>query len=166
MRMKTRGPIFDPQYKRNMSIAFGKAMKKTVLITETNIKKGYKKSPAPNVIGGRKTSHLSRGIRGKISSPHKALIAPGRFVFGRDVPYAGIVEYGRDASNQTVKPRRAKALKFKPRGKTRFIYRKSTQPFRRPLRGNPMFKKTANLLRGSRSPLPKIWTTQVAGAIR
>jgi len=166
MRVKTKGPIFDPQLKVNLALSYTKAMKKTVLLAETNIKKGYKPSPAPNVIGGRKTSHLSRGIRGKVFNPFKAIIAPGRFAYGSDVPYAGIVENGRSASAQKIRPRKSKALKFKTRTSTKFLYRKSTQPFKRSLKGNPMFKKTADMLTGSASPLLKVWSNEVMRVLR
>ena len=80
--VKTSGPLFSPQRKVNVMAAMQKAMKGAVLVGEATIKKQYVRSPGANVIGGRKTGHLSRGVRGKVSGPFKAIIAPGRFVYG------------------------------------------------------------------------------------
>ena len=143
MKVITKGPLFSSSRPVKAKASMGAAMKGCMIEGERLIKLGYTASPAPNVVGGRKTSHLSRGIRGKVFNPYRGVIAAGRFVYGSDVPYAYIVENGRSASNQTIKPRRAKALRFKPRGSNRFVYRKTTKPFKRPLKGNPMFKKVS-----------------------
>lgn len=140
--MKT-GPIFSPMRPVRVKAAITTAIKIAISLGEAEIKKGYKTSPAPNVVGGRKTGHLSRGIRGQMIAPNIGLIAAGRFVYGQDVPYIRTVEHGRSASAKKVKPKRAKALRFKPRGSSKYLFRNSTQPFRSPLRGNPMFRKTA-----------------------
>ena len=67
------------------------------------------------------------------------------------VPYADIVEYGRKASNKKVRPRRARALKFKFRGDTTYSYRAWTKPFRRKLKGTGLFAKALRQLSGKRS---------------
>lgn len=143
MRVTKRGPLFSPTRTVKVKTAVTAALKISMDLGEAEIKKGYKSSPAPNVVGGRKTGHLSRGIRGQLLSHNMGLIAAGRFVYGMDVPYIRTVEHGRSASSQQIKPRRAKALRFKPRGSGKYIFSKSAKPFQRSLRGNPMFRKTA-----------------------
>ena len=162
--VKTSGPLFSPPRKVNVMAAMQKAMKGAVLVGEATIKKQYVRSPGANVIGGRKTGHLSRGVRGKVSGPYKAIIAPGRFVYGSDVPYSGVVEFGRSASMQAVKPRRRKALRFKPRGSSKYVFAKKTRPFKKALKGNPAFKNTAED-REYNAKVVKIFGKLYAGAI-
>ena len=76
----------------------------------------------------------------------------------------GVVEFGRSASMQAVKPRRRKALRFKPRGSSKYVFAKKTRPFKKALKGNPAFKNTAED-REYNAKVVKIFGKLYAGAI-
>tara|TARA_R110000824_G_scaffold53298_1_gene147657 strand:- start:720 stop:1229 length:510 start_codon:yes stop_codon:yes gene_type:complete len=156
-KLRKHGPIFSPNRDLLVRAAMTKSMRESVLLGEREIKSGYKASPGPNRVGGRRTSHLSRGIRGQVHSPFKADIQPGKYVYGANVPYAEYVELGRRASSQKVKPTKGRALRFRFRGETGYNFRAYTRPFRTALIGNPMFKKTADKFRKPNSKLKKIF---------
>lgn len=159
-----KGPLFSDSRRQSVYAAMTKSMQVSVLLGESTIKRGYTKSPSLNVVGGRRTGHLSRGVRGKVFSPFHAEISPGKFVYGSDVPYASIVEQGRPASNKVVRAKRGRALRFKPRGSSEFIFRRSVRPFKRKLIGNPMFEKTASSQSFNRA-ITKIFSDNIKAAL-
>jgi|TARA_R110000824_G_scaffold10072_1_gene44665 hypothetical protein len=158
---KKRGPLFSQTLEFAITSAMREGMKGAVLTGEASIKKLLVRQPRPYTFGGRKKGNLARGISGRVQSATRGVITPSR-----NTPYAKLVEYGRAASQQEIKPRRARALRFKPRGGRQFIYRASARPFVRKMTGNPTFKKTAQYFRSSRSPLPKIFRNALLKALR
>jgi hypothetical protein len=159
--VKKKGPIFSPSLSMEFTAAMREGMKSAVLVGEASIKKLLVPQPRPYVYGGRKKGTLARGISGRVLSPYKGIVKPSK-----STPYAKLVEYGRSASQQIVVPRRARALRFKPRGSRNYIFRASARPFVRSMKGNPTFKKTADYLKGSRSPLPKLFAKALIKALR
>jgi hypothetical protein len=143
-RVNTSGPIFANSPKRKTAQASKRALTKTSKDTIKFIKSNLKRSPAPNQIGGYKTGKYKRSLKAKVKNSFE-------FVLVAAVPYSDIVEYGRKASSRKVKPRRARALKFKFRGQTTYSYRAWTKPFRKRLKGTGLFAKAAKRLSGKRS---------------
>ena len=164
-KVKKSGPLFEPNLNARVKKAISNGMKQSILLAEREVKLGLVPQRTPGVIGGRKTSHLSRGVRGKVYRWSYADLRPGRYVYGQDVKYAAVVENGRSSSMKKVKPRGGRALRFKFRGATSYSYRAWTRPFRQQLIGNPMFKKTADKFRKPTSPLKKIFQRQIARAM-
>ena len=156
-RVNKSGPIFKGQPKRKTAQASKRAMTKTMKDTEKQIKGGLKRSPQKNVVGGIKSGAYKRSIRGRVKNSFE-------FFLEANVPYADIVEYGRKASNRKVKPRSARALRFKARGATSYSYRAWTRPFRRVLKGTHLFEKAAKALSGRRSNYVKHMDREVSKA--
>ena len=163
--VKKTGPLFDINLTPKVKRAIHKGMKESILLAEREVKLGLVPQKVKGKIGGRKTSHLSRGVRGKVFRWSFAELRPGRVVYGAEVPYSRTVEFGRKSSMQKVKTRGGRALRFKFRGATSYSYRAWTQPFKHPLIGNPMFKKTAEKFRRPASPLKKIFERSLGTAL-
>jgi hypothetical protein len=151
VKFEASGPIFDRNLKKLVAKASREAITHVALSMEGDIKRGLVPSPRRNVIGGRKTGHLSRGIRAKVLSDTQAAVRPGKYVYGADVPYAPVVEYGRGASSRMIVPVRAKALRFKPRGSGKYVYRAWTRPYLKPLKGTHIFARTQKKWDGDRA---------------
>jgi hypothetical protein len=151
VKFEASGPIFDRNLKKLVAKASREAITHVALSMEGDIKRGLVPSPRRNVIGGRKTGHLSRGIRAKVHDDFTADVRPGKWVYGADVPYAPIVESGRSASSRVIVPRRAKALRFKPRGSGKYVYRAWTRPYLKPLKGTHIFARTQKKWDGDRA---------------
>ena len=143
IKVNTKGPLFDKRPKQKVAKASKRALTKTMKQAEKFIKGNLQRSPAPNVVGGYKTGKYKRGIKGRVKNSFSMEVAPGKFVYGRNLPYADIVEFGRSASNRKITPRRKRALRFKFRGSTSYAYRAWTKPFRKKLKGTGLFKKAS-----------------------
>jgi|TARA_R110000824_G_scaffold141291_4_gene307778 hypothetical protein len=138
--IQKRGPLFKPNLKKIVTTGANDAMKKLMLIGQSEIQQGYHPSPARNRVGGVGTGQLRRSIRGRVfEKGMRGEIRPGRFSLGRDVPQAQYAEFGRRASGKVVKPKNGEFLRFKPRGEGKFVFARSVRPFRMPLIPNPQF---------------------------
>jgi len=158
---ESRGPIFDRDLRKLVAKASRKAITKVAHGMESDIKRGLVPSPRKNVVGGRASGHLSRGVRAKVISDTQADVRPGKYVYGADVPYMWQVEYGRKVStagaspspsSQRIRPRKkGGVLRFKPRGSSKYIYRRSTRPYLKPLQGTHIFSRTQKRWDGDRA---------------